>query len=328
MSRPRIILALLGLLLAATVLITPLIGTSGAPLGQVLWTIRAPRLVMAMLAGAALSLAGMIFQAMFRNPLATPFTLGVASGASLAAAVGIRLQLGGWWWAVSARTSFAFAGAMLTVLAVYGIARARRGFSTATLLLAGVSIAFLCSASIVLLEYLSQEHEATAIIRWLMGSVEVVGHRGWDAMKPVAVLVAVGAAIACALRRQLDLLMMGELTALSRGLNVARARALAYVAASTMTGAVVALCGPIAFVGLVVPHVMRFLVGPRHGLLMPACLLAGMVFLPICDTVARNMMGWLTGSALQMPVGVLTNLIGGSFFLYILLTRRHESPIL
>ncbi|MFQ6048944.1 MAG: FecCD family ABC transporter permease, partial [Phycisphaerae bacterium] len=176
MSRPRIILALLGLLLAATVLITPLIGTSGAPLGQVLWTIRAPRLVMAMLAGAALSLAGMIFQAMFRNPLATPFTLGVASGASLAAAVAIRLQLGGWWWAVSARTSFAFAGAMLTVLAVYGIARARRGFSTATLLLAGVSIAFLCSAGIVLLEYLSQEHEATAIIRWLMGSVEVVGH--------------------------------------------------------------------------------------------------------------------------------------------------------
>jgi iron complex transport system permease protein len=328
MRRATIVLLILPLLVLAAAVITPLVGTSGAPLSAVFWQIRAPRLVMAMLAGAALSLGGMIFQAIFRNPLASPFTLGVASGASLAAAVAIRLNIAALWWAISAQMGLAFAGAMTTVLIVYAIARARRGFATATLLLAGVSIGFVCSATIVLIQYLSGEHEATAIIRWLMGSVEVVGTQGWLSMIPVAVLVAIGALLSWYLHRALDLLMMGEATAASRGLNVPRARALAYFAASTMTGAVVALCGPIAFVGLVVPHVLRFLVGPSHNLLMPGCLLGGMIFLPTCDMVARNLMGWLTGSSLQLPVGVLTNLIGGAFFLYILLTRRQESPLL
>jgi len=326
-EKAKIVLLVLGVLTAATVVITPLVGTTDVPLSLIFWQLRAPRLVMALLAGAGLSLAGVIFQAIFRNPLASPFTLGVASGASLGASIAIRFQIVGLW-LISARTGMAFGGAMITVLIVYAIARARRGFSSATLLLGGVSIGFVCSAIIVLIQYFSREHEATAIIRWLMGSVEPYGQHRWLLMVPVAALVTVGALLAWYLHRQLDLLMMGELTAASRGVNVPRARALAYFAASLMTGGVVAACGPIAFVGLVVPHIVRFLVGPTHRLLVPACLLGGMIFLPTCDMIARNLMAWLTDSSLQIPVGVLTNLIGGLFFLYILLTRREENPIL
>ncbi len=328
MKRTRTSLAVLVVLLLATVALTPLVGSSGASLDEVYWTIRAPRLAMAMLAGAALSLSGMVFQAVFRNPLASPFTLGVAGGASLASAIAIRLHIAGMWWAISARAGLAFIGAMATVLLVYAIARARRGFATSTLLLAGVSIGFVCSAVIVLIQYLSREHEATAIIRWLMGSVEVVGRSGWLAMIPVSVLVVVGAGLCWYLRRGLDLLMMGDLAAAGRGVNVTWTRAAAYFAASTMTGAVVALCGPIAFVGLVVPHIMRFVLGPGHGLLAVGCLLGGMIFLPTCDMVARNLMYWVVDSSLQLPVGVLTSLLGGLFFLGLLLRRREESPIL
>jgi iron complex transport system permease protein len=274
-----------------------------------------------------LSVAGAVFQAVFRNPLASPFTLGVASGASLGASIAIRFQIAGLW-LISAQSAMAFAGAMATVVVVYAIARARRGFSTATLLLGGVSIGFVCSAVIVLIQYFAREHEVTAIIRWLMGSVEPYGPEKWLSILPMALLVASGISLAWYMHRQLDLLMMGELTAASRGVNVPRTRALAYFAASVMTAGVVAACGPIAFVGLVVPHIIRFLLGPTHRLLLPGCLLGGIVFLPTCDMIARNLMAWFTGTSLQVPVGVLTNLIGGGFFLYILLTRREESPIL
>ena len=321
---PAVILAMLVVMAVATAVVGPRIGTSGASLEQVFWSIRMPRLVMGMLAGMALSLAGMTFQAIFRNPLASPFTLGVASGASLAAALAIRLNVSGLWWAISVRIGLAFAGAMATVLLVYAIARARRGFGSTTLLLAGVSLSFVCSAGIVLIQFFSREHETTQIVRWLMGSVEVIGRTGWLTMIPAAALIMLGAGIVWRLHRDLDLLMMGDLTAASRGVSVGRSRGLAYFAASVMTASVVAICGPIAFVGLIVPHIMRVIIGPSHAWLAPGCLLAGMVFLPVCDGIAQNLMGWATGSSLQMPVGVVTSILGGLFFLYLLLAKRGD----
>ena len=326
--KPQTTLILLAALAAITVAVTPRIGTSGADLAEVFWVFRMPRLVMAMLAGAALSLSGMTFQAIFRNPLASPFTLGVASGAALAAAIAIRLHIVGLWGMISAQIGLAFAGAMITVLIVFAIARPRRGTSSTTLLLAGVSIGFICSAGIVLIQYLSDEHEATAVIRWMMGTVGIAGRTAWLTMIPIAILVAIGAAVCTWQHRELDLLMMGELTAASRGVNVSRARMLAYFAASVMTAAVVAVCGPIAFVGLIVPHLVRMTIGPTHRVLIPGCLLGGMVLVPWCDTIARNLMAWTTGSSLEMPVGVLTGIFGGLFFLYVLLTRREEGAIL
>jgi iron complex transport system permease protein len=333
----------------ATIVVVPMIGAghvgwvdvrtglseSGTVGGQIFWRVRVPRLLLGILAGSALAAAGVAFQSMFRNPLASPFTLGVASGAGLGAA--LAMSLAGTWailgtgWAVSAA---AFAGAMGSVLIVYGLAGVRRGFSSNTLLLAGVSIGFVCSAMILLIQYLSSQAVTNATIRWLMGSVDPL--TGYAAFKYSLPLVLVGLALLAWHWREMDLLMMGDLVAAGRGVNVRRSRRWIYFSASVMVAAVVAQTGPIAFVGLVVPHMVRMAVGPTHGRLLPAALLGGAIFLPVCDVVAANGMRWMTHSAtaagqlsaLSIPVGVLTSLIGGIFFLAMLLGRRSEAPIL
>lgn len=324
MNRARITFAILLVLFMAVVLITPWIGWPGADQQRVLWTLRVPRVCMGILAGAGLAVAGVIFQSLFRNPLAEPFTLGVSSGASLAAAWCMLNGVSGLWYGIPKLSVAAFGGAMACVLVVYAITKLKQGFSTGTLLLAGVTIGFVCSALIVIAMFRADQHDIQAIIRWLMGSCEVPSI---DPVLDAWSFVLIGTAIAIHRHRDLDLLMMGELVAASRGVHVRRARGLAYFAASLITAGVVAQCGPIGFVGLLIPHTMRYLVGPTHRLLIPACLLAGASFLPVCDAVARTGL-LLSGSARQLPVGVLTNLIGGGFFLYILLRRKAESPIL
>lgn len=338
-ARLKITFVTLLVLVALTVVLTPLIGSTGEPLSDVVfWKLRVPRLALALLAGFALSIAGVTFQSTFRNPLATPFTLGVASGANLFVAIGVNLAGRAAWWSAWIEMLLATAGAVTTMLVVYGIARLRRGTGSATLLLAGISIAFFCAAGIVLMQALANEQEAVKMIRWTMGTVEIVGD-GWAwSMLPSVIVALLMAGVVFRLHRELDLLMIGEQLAAGRGVNVGRARAAGYFAASALTAATVALCGPIAFVGLVVPHTMRAIVGPRHALLIPAAALGGMVFLPVCDTVARNLLPWLSKAGVleaaglgqnlsPLPVGVLTNLLGAAFFLYILLTRRSDQPI-
>jgi len=283
-----------------------------------------PRLALGTLAGAALAMAGGMFQALFRNPLASPYTLGISSGASLGAAIIIMLVGGGLWHGLPLVSLAAFAGAVGCVVVVYAVAHTSRGAGMATLLLAGITVGFLCSALIVLVLFLASRHDLTAILRWMMGSLEVVGMDPvWEALA----MFALGAGVAAWLHRDLDLLMMGEMVAASRGVQVRRAQRSAYFAASLMTAAVVAHCGPIGFVGLMIPHLVRSLLGPSHRLLLPGCALAGAAFLPLCDLIARNAMWWLREESRQVPVGVLTNLLGGGFFLYVLLTRK-DRPIL
>lgn len=286
---------------------------------QVFWQLRVPRVLMGALVGAALAAAGTVFQATFRNPLAEPFTLGVSSGAAVGAALAFHRGWTGVWLGVPVLTLTAFAGAAISVLVVYGIAARQRRITTETLLLAGIAIGFVCSAAVLLIEYLSLEAVTNQTIRWLMGSMVQVGY---DQMLSAAPLVIVGLGVVWYLHRDLDLLMMGELVAAGRGVSLARTRAAAYFAASAMTAAVVAHCGPIAFVGLVVPHVLRRLGGPSHAVLLPASMLAGAAFLVVCDTLAANLMSWLSNSPLQVPVGVVTNLIGGVFFLWLLMRGR------
>ncbi len=334
--------------LVATALVVPLVGAShvgwadirsgltdrSAIAGRIFWEVRVPRLLLGMLAGATLAAAGVSFQSMFRNPLASPFTLGVSSGAGLGAALAMALASA--WpilaagWAVSAA---AFVGAMGSVLIVYGLAGLRRGFSSNTLLLAGVSIGFVCSAMILLIQYLSSEAVTNATVRWLMGSVDVIG--GYGVFTYSVPLVVAGLAVLAWHWREMDLLMMGDLVAAGRGVNVRRTRRHVYFSASIMVAAVVAHTGPIAFVGLVVPHLARMVVGPMHGRLLPGALLGGAVFLPVCDVIAANAMRWLAPassqtaqlSAIMIPVGVLTSLLGGVFFLGMLLSRRVETPL-
>jgi iron complex transport system permease protein len=213
---------------------------------------------------------------------------------------------------------------MVCVSVVYLIAHLARGHATATLLLAGLTLAFISSALIVLVMFLAEVRDSDQILRWMMGSLEIVG------MAPVyeaLALAAIAGGLAVYLHRDLDLLMMGEVVAASRGVSVRMSRRLVYVGASLLTAGVVAHCGPIGFVGLLVPHVCRALAGPTHRHLLLACALAGGLFLPLCDMVARNAMWWLHGESRQIPVGVLTSLVGGGFFLALLLTRRDRPMV-
>ena len=286
----------------------------------ILWKIRIPRVAMAFLAGSALATAGMTFQAMFRNPLATPFTLGVASGASLGAVVCLHQ---GWSFAclrcmgISSVSACAFGGSLVTVLLVYGLTRAKRGFSTATMLLAGVAVSFFFSSLILFLQYLSDLAQMFRMLRWVMGGLNHVVD--FDDVLNVLPLAVSGCLIVVYLTHELNLITTGEELATSRGVNVHRLKKMLFFAASLMVGGVVAFCGPIGFVGLMAPHICRLLIGPDHRYLTPATLLFGGAFLVICDTVARTFM-----APTEIPVGIVTALLGGPFFIWLLLSRTSE----
>ena len=328
MTRARQTWVLIALFVGSVVVLLtmPLIGMKFTPLqavldpagsgveGEIFWRIRIPRVLAAWLAGAGLAAAGMAFQALFRNSLATPFTLGVASGAALGAALSIRFGIALSVAGISSTPLWAFAGASVSILLVYGITRARRGMNTATMLLAGVAVSFFFSSLNLFTQYISDFTHTFRIIRWLMGGVQVVGYRSILEMLP---LVLGGLIITFWLTRELDILTTGEEMAAGRGVDVARTRNLLFFGSSLMVGGVVAVCGPIGFVGLMVPHICRILVGPGHRYLAPASILAGGTFLTVCDTFARTII-----APAEIPVGVITALLGGPFFLALLIRDR------
>lgn len=288
-------------------------GSSGAE-GVIFWEIRVPRVLMAWVAGAGLAVAGMAFQAMFRNALATPFTLGVSSGASFGAALAVRL---GWSAGVSgvAGTSLgAVAGAVGAIGIVHGLTRFQRGCTTGAMLLAGVAVNFLFSSLVLLLQYTADFHDTFRILRWLMGGLQVVGFEA-----PIRTLPFVlgGCLLLAALVGELNLLCVGEELATSRGVAVPRVKAILFLSMSCMVGVIVSFCGPVGFVGLMCPHICRLVVGPDHRVLLPATLLFGGSFLIVCDTVARTAF-----APMELPVGILTSLLGGPFFLWILFRSK------
>jgi iron complex transport system permease protein len=287
---------------------------------DILWRIRIPRVFIAFLAGAGLAVSGMAFQAMFRNPLATPFTLGVSSGASLGAAVSIRLGLAAAVLGATGTSLFAFLGAILALVLVYGLTGARRGFSTATMLLAGVAVSFCFSSAILFMQYMSDFTQSYRILRWLMGGFLIVG---FGSVLRVAPFVVVGCVIVLYLTRELNLMAVGEEIAISRGVEVRRTKKVLFVGTSLMVGGVVAVCGPIGFVGMMVPHICRLLIGADHRHLMPASFLFGGMFLTLCDALARTVI-----APAEMPVGIITALLGGPFFVWLLLARTSETSIL
>jgi iron complex transport system permease protein len=322
-TRPILLAALL-LLTVGAVCVTPFIGTQAIKPGMIIsdsthplefdifWRLRVPRTCMAFLAGMALSASGMAFQAMFRNPLATPFTLGVAGGASLGSALCIRLGLAFTLLGIGGHVICAFVGALLTILLVYSLTRVRQGFSCATLLLAGVAISFFSSSLILFIQYLCGFVDSYRIMRWLMGELAVTGYASIKNLLP---FVVIGCGILLCLTRELNLLVSGEEIAASRGVDLRRTKKMLFLATSLMVGGVVALCGPIGFVGMMVPHICRICFGADHRLLTPAVLLFGGSFLTLCDTLARTLI-----APAEMPVGVITALLGGPFFLWLLMS--------
>lgn len=314
-------LTLMVLFCLAVLALAPFAGLGGiddaAIREQILTQIRLPRTLFAFVAGAGLALCGLVFQAMFHNPLATPFTLGVASGASFGAALtvllGINISLLGF----DAITLGAFLGALGAISFVYGISRMNYSFSTETLLLTGVATSFFFSSLILFTQYLSDINESFRITRWLMGGLSISGYQQLLQLLPV---VTLSAGIIIWLSRELNLLMAGDDIAISRGVAVKRVRYLMFFTTSMCVGAIVALCGPIGFVGMMVPHICRLIIGTDHRWLIPASLVFGGGFLILCDTLARIII-----APAELPVGVITTLLGGPFFLWLLVRSRRQS---
>lgn len=281
---------------------------------QIFFAVRLPRHLLAALTGAAMACAGVLFQAVLRNPLACPFTLGVAGGSSFGAVVAILLGLTTATYGFSLITLFSFLGALLSLLLVYSLASILRSFSAATLLLAGVAISYFFNALVLLAYYKADFTQAYSMIHWLIGSLDVVEK---TTVMKLALLVVVGTTVLWSLARELNLLSAGEELAKIKGVPTGRIILLGVGAASLMTSAVVALTGPIAFVGLIVPHIYRLWIGNDHRFLIPCSALGGAAFLALCDTAARSLF-----SPTEVPVGVLTALLGVPVLLWLLFRQK------
>jgi len=322
MKKPAAMIPLLLALSAAALLFCPLLGMRFIPLTatglelDILIKLRLPRVLCAFTAGAMLSLSGMSFQALFRTPLATPFTLGISSGAALGAAVFIRLGFTFTLLGISGTSLAAFGGALLAVMLVYGLTRLKGGFTTTTLLLAGIAISFFFSSLILLIQYFSGFEQSFRIVQWMMGSLTATDYGKLVNLLP---FLALGGILLTFLHREMNLLMVGEDLAISRGVNVGLIKKLIFLASSMMVGGVVSVCGPIGFIGMMSPHICRMLVGADHRRLIPASFLFGGLFLTVCDTLARS-----TPSGAEIPVGIITAMLGGPFFIWLLLNRKGD----
>lgn len=274
------------------------------------WDVRLPRILTSATVGAGLAVAGVVFQGLLLNPLADPFTLGVSSGAAFGASVALLLGLD--FLGPHTISLLAFIGAVATLAAVLRLSSTGGVSSPTSLILSGVIVAAILSAGISFIKYMADEQVAT-IIFWLMGSFVA---RTWvDAGFTVAV-TAVGLALCLFYARDLNLLCLGDRTAASLGVEAGRVRLTLLVAASLMTAACVSVSGIIGFVGLLVPHLLRLLVGPDHRVLLPGSALAGAALLLTADTVTRVALPH------EMPIGVLTALLGGPFFCWVFRRRQ------
>jgi len=319
MTPKRLLLsAVLLLVLAASAILLPCVGQTFQPPGTEIYWLRFHRTALALIAGAGLALAGLVFQAMFRNPLATPYTLGVASGAAFGAALclqtTVRLGLPTAIFSIPTVSFGAFFGAFLAMGVVLGLTR-RRDTTTEQMLLAGVAVNFFFASLIVLLQYLSAPHDAFQILRWTMGGVQnATDAADWLRLIPVVLLLMVFLA---SQSRTMNVFVTGDERAKSLGVNVDRFRMILFIGTSLVVGFIVSVTGPIGFVGLLIPHVARLIVGPDHRLLIISTGFLGAVFLAWCDTLGR----WISHPA-EFPVGIITALLGGPFFLWLLLKRK------
>ena len=313
----------------AVMLWTPTVGTTSISLSkafdrsipwdsnvdaQIFFVARLPRVLAGALVGATLAAAGVVLQALLRNPLATPFTLGVSAGASLGAMIAVTINLELSVLGITSIPLASFAGSIIATAIVYALASSqRRGLSTNVLLLAGVTLNAFFSAMILFVQYIADFTEAIRAIRWMMGGLDVAGYTPILAALPFTIVACIAFAF---MARTLNVLSIGAEAASAKGVDVIRAQRTAFLSASLATGAAVSLGGPIGFIGIIVPHLVRLMVGADHRIVLPASALFGASFLVLCDLTARTVM-----APLEIPVGVVTALIGGPFFLWLLVKR-------
>jgi len=273
--------------------------------------IRLPRLVLALLVGAALAVAGAVMQGFFQNPMAAPSILGVSAGATLGATAAIMFGLGFSIWGLNSVPLAAFVGALAVSAAVYLLSRRGGRTPITLLLLTGIALGSLCSAISSFILARGQQGDLDLVIFWMMGSL---ANRGWPEVGMVLPYALVGSVIVYAYSRDLNALLLGDEQAYHLGIPVERVKLILLVLASLLAAAAVAVTGIIGFVGLVVPHLIRLMVGPDHRVLLPLCFLAGGIVVGLSDMVA-NLAG-------EIPIGIITSLLGAPFFLDLLHRRR------
>ena len=275
----------------------------------IIFNIRLPRIILAFAVGAALSISGVIFQGMFRNPLVEPYTLGISGGAALGVCLSIVFGLNRIF-NFNILPLSGFLGALLTIFLVYLVSIRQGTLRMTKLLLTGVMISFISSSLIMLIMAVSKAENLHGIIFWIMGSL---GETNWTLIRVALFISISGIFISLFFASSLNALSLGEEEALHLGINVERTKKLLFILASLLTGCSVSVSGIIGFVGLVVPHFVRMFTGGDHRILLIASSLCGGIFLILCDTLARTII-----TPLELPVGVITGIVGGIVFVYFL----------
>ena len=279
--------------------------------------VNAPMVVIGLFVGAGLAVTGGVMQAVFRNPLASPYILGLSSGASLGAALSIVFSIT-LIPAAIVQPVFAFVFCLLTMFLVYGISRSGgSSVRTETLVLAGVAVSSLISALVSLLTYIAPSEEMQDIVYWSMGSLSNVE---WEEMVFVIPIVVVGCLIMITQARNLNAMMIGDAHAMDLGVDVRRVRLFLLIVSSLVVAACVAFVGTIGFIGLVIPHIFRLLLGPDNRVVLPISFLGGSAFIIICNYIGHV----VAPSYGVLPIGVVTAIIGAPFFIYLLMSRRRE----
>ncbi len=284
----------------------------------VLWSIRLPRVVLAVLVGAALAISGAALQGLFRNPLADPGLIGITSGAALFVSAAIVL-FGGIFTGILGMYGLslaAFMGGLLVSLLIFRLSKLTGTVSLTYMLLAGIALNALALSGINFMTFLSTDQQMRTINFWMMGSL---GGADWQSVIACAVLITPCLLLMLSHAKALNILMLGEEEASYLGIHVERLKLIVIVTAALSVGAAVSVSGIIVFIGLIIPHLIRLTIGPDHRMLIPASAICGAILLVVADTIARTIV-----SPAEMPVGILTSLIGGPFFLWLLIKQYAE----
>ncbi|MGM0502224.1 MAG: FecCD family ABC transporter permease [Bacillota bacterium] len=323
--RDGILIGLLFVLLVVTIIIAVQLGAtsiSWSSLWQwdftaieqtIIFQIRLPRIILAALVGSALATSGVTFQGLFKNSMADPYVIGISAGASLGAAIAINYGFNTYYYGISLVSLFAFAGALLTVIVVYKLAEVGGQVPVGTLLLAGIALSFFLSALVSLLMILNHQ-SLEQVVHWLMGSLSA---SNWQEVKMVAPIVILGWWVIYYFATDLNIMLLGDEAAHYLGVTVTKVKVILLVTASLLTGIVVSVSGVIGFIGLIVPHILRLLVGPNHRILLVTAAVVGGIFLIIADTLARTIL-----APTEIPVGIITALCGAPFFIYLLEQKK------
>lgn len=298
--------------------------SESSQISTILWQIRLPRVILAACVGGGLAVAGAAFQGVFRNPLADPFVIGASSGAALGATLALLCIAGSITvvtatWQIPWLILSAFAGAILVVGAVFVIAalsNVGRNAPLLTLILAGMALSSFTGALVSLIMFLNHEM-LTTIFSWLLGSFS---GRHWNEIKMAVPVICFSGGLLWLMSRPLDLLSFGDETAMTLGLSIGKFRVMILFAATLCTAACVAVSGVIGFLGLMAPHMTRIMLGPRHGLLIPGSCLLGATLMVVADTLARTVI-----APAEIPVGIVTAMMGCPFFLFLLMSRGQQS---